>query len=78
MCLKGSNGCGLESEISLEVLSDFTNESLEGQLANEKFGRLLVSTNLSESDGTWSVSVRLLDTSSRRRRFSSSLNKVAE
>ena len=36
----------------LEVLSDLTNETLEGELADEELGRLLVATDLTESDGT--------------------------
>ena len=41
-----------------------THETLEGELADEKLGRLLVATNLTESDGTGLVAVRLLDTTS--------------
>jgi len=33
-------------------LSDFTDQALEGQLADEELSRLLVTTNLTESDGT--------------------------
>merc|ERR1711953_457451 len=33
--LQSSNGGGLESEISFEVLSDFSHETLEGQLPDE-------------------------------------------
>ena len=40
-------------------------QTLEGELSDEKLGRLLVSSNLTESDGTGLVAVRLLDTSSR-------------
>lgn len=38
-------------------------QALEGELADEKLGRLLVATDLAESDGTGLVTVRLLDTS---------------
>jgi len=86
--LESHNGGRLETKIGLEILSDFTNETLEAtefrsqnefcqlnessrerdrdsrKLANEKFGRLLVTTNLTKSDGSGTVSVRLLDTSS--------------
>ena len=61
--LKGHDGRALEAEISLEVLSDFTYKTLEWQLADEKLGGLLVTTDLTESDGSWPVSVGLLDTS---------------
>ena len=46
----------------LEVLSDFTDKTLEGELADEQLGRLLVATNFTESDGTGPEAVRLLDT----------------
>ena len=61
--LEGHDGGRLESEVSLEVLGDFSDESLEGELSDEKLGRFLVSSDLSESDGSRSVSVGLLDTS---------------
>ena len=60
--LKSADGRGLEAEIRLEVLSDLTNKTLEGQLADEKLGGLLVAADLTESDGTRLVAVRLLDT----------------
>lgn len=44
-----------------------TYETLEGELANEQLGRLLVSTNLTKSDGTGLITMRLLDTTGRRR-----------
>ncbi|KAF8415516.1 histone, partial [Boletus edulis BED1] len=49
----------------LEVLCNFTNETLERQLANEQLGRLLVSTNFTKSDRSWTESMRLLYTTSR-------------
>ena len=51
----------------LEVLSNFTNKTLEGEFANEKFGGLLVATNFTESDGTRAETMRLLDTTSGSR-----------
>jgi hypothetical protein len=41
-------------------LSDFTDETLEGQFADQEFSRLLVATNLTESDGSWLVAMRFL------------------
>jgi hypothetical protein len=61
--LESADGRGLEAEVRLEVLGDLTDKTLEGQLADEKLGRLLVATDLTESDGTRLVAVRLLDTS---------------
>ena len=49
--LKGADGGGLEAEVRLEVLSDLTDKALEGQLADEELGRLLVATDLTKSDG---------------------------
>lgn len=51
--LKSTNGGGLETEVRLEVLSDFTDETLEGELADQELGGLLVATDLTESDGTF-------------------------
>ena len=50
--LKSTDSAGLEAEVGLEVLSDLTNQTLEGELADEELGRLLVATDLTESDGT--------------------------
>ena len=54
----------------LEVLSDLTNKTLEGELADEQLGRLLVATNFTEGDGTGAEAVRLLDTTGRGRGLS--------
>jgi len=48
----------------LEILGDFTNKALEGELADKQLGRLLVTPNFTKSDGTGAEPVRLLDTSS--------------
>ena len=62
--LKGKDGRALEAEIGLEILSDLTDKALEGQLADEKLGGLLVTTDLTKSHSTRSVSVGLLHTTS--------------
>lgn len=64
--LKGANGSTLKAKISLEVLGDFTNQSLKGKLSDEQFCRLLVSPNLTKGDSTWLVAVRFLDSSGGR------------
>ena len=56
--LKGTR----RGETDLEVLRDFTNETLEGELADEELGRLLVPTDLTKSDGTRPETMRLLHT----------------
>ena len=40
--LERANGGRLEPQVGLEVLGDFTHEALEGKLADEELGRLLV------------------------------------
>ena len=71
--LKGHDGRALEAEVSLEVLGDLTDKTLEGELADEKLSGLLVSSDLTESNSSWPVSVGLLDTSGGRGRFTGSL-----
>ena len=71
--LESKNGRSLESQVSLELLSDLTDETLEWELSDQELSRLLVTSDLTESDSTWSVSVRLLDTSSRWGGLSGSL-----
>jgi hypothetical protein len=48
----------------LKVLRDLTNETLEGELANEKLGGFLVTPDLAQGDGTGAETMGLLDTSS--------------
>jgi hypothetical protein len=64
--LQGSDGRTLEAEISLEVLGNLSDQTLEGKLSDQKLGRLLVLSDLTESDGTRLKAVRLLDTTGRR------------
>jgi hypothetical protein len=71
--LEGEHGRALESEISLELLGNLTHQALEWQLADEQLSGLLVSANLSQSHGTWAVSVRLLHSAGGRRRLARSL-----
>ena len=60
------NGTGNKDTIStnLEVLSDLTNKTLEGELADEELRGLLVATDFTESDGTRAETMRLLHTAS--------------
>ena len=58
--LKGEDGGGLESEVSLEVGSDFSDESLERKLSDKELGGFLVLSDHSQGDGSWSESVGLL------------------
>ena len=63
--LESTNGGALEAQVGLEILSDFTNKALEGQLADQKLSRLLVATDFAESDGTRAEAMCLLDTTRR-------------
>ena len=71
--LKSTNSGRLEAQISLEVLGDLTNKTLEGELADQELSGLLVTTNLTKSDGTGAVAMGLLDSSGGRRRLAGSL-----
>jgi hypothetical protein len=71
--LKGKNGRPLEAEISLEILSNLTNKSLERKLADEELSGLLVSADLSKCNSPWAVSVRLLHSTSGRSGLAGSL-----
>jgi histone H3 len=71
--LECKDGGTLEAEIGLEVLGDLTDETLEGELADEELGRLLVTTDFAKGDGSGSVAVRLLDTAGSRGRLAGSL-----
>lgn len=55
---------GVIPKTHFEVLSDLTNETLEGKLANKKFGGLLVATNFTESDSSGAEAMGLLHTTS--------------
>jgi hypothetical protein len=45
----------------LEILCNFTDESLERKLADQEFGRLLVPSDLTKSDSSRTESMRFLD-----------------
>ena len=60
--LEGKDGGALETELASVLRGDLTDESLEGELSDEELGGLLETSDLTESDGTGSESVGLLDT----------------
>ena len=60
--LESSYSRALETEISLVFLSNFTNETLEGELTDKKFSALLILSDFTKSDGTGTETMRLLDT----------------
>uniref|UniRef100_A0A1B0CEZ6 Uncharacterized protein n=1 Tax=Lutzomyia longipalpis TaxID=7200 RepID=A0A1B0CEZ6_LUTLO len=53
--LKSHHGRALETQICLEILSNFTDQALEGQFADEQFCALLITTDLTESYRSWTV-----------------------
>lgn len=63
--LQSTDGRRLETEIGLEILSNFTYQPLEGQLADQQLSRLLVPTDFSQGDRTRAVTMGLLDTAGR-------------
>lgn len=64
--LKSKHGGALETEIRLEVLCNFSNESLKRKLADEELCGFLEPADFSKGDGTGAISVRLLDTADSR------------
>ena len=58
--LESKDGRWLESQVSLELLSNLSYESLEWELSDEEFSWFLVSSNFSEGNSSWSISVWLL------------------
>ena len=71
--LESHDGRALEPQVSLEVLGNLTDQTLEGQLADEELGGLLVPPDLTEGDGTGPVPVGLLDTAGGGCGFASGL-----
>ena len=73
-CLLESKHCsGLESEVGLVFLSDFTHKSLEWKLSDEELCGFLIFADFSESNSSGTEAVRLLDASSGRSTLASSL-----
>lgn len=71
--LKGANGCRLETQIGLEILCNFTHQTLERQLADEQLGRLLVTTDLTQSNSSGTITMGLLHATGGGRRFTGCL-----
>jgi len=71
--LESHDSGGLETQVSLEVLSDLTDQPLEGQFADQKLSGLLVTTDLTESDGTGTIPMGFLDSTGSRGGFTGSL-----
>ncbi|KAL7502296.1 hypothetical protein ACHAXN_000282, partial [Cyclotella atomus] len=61
--LEGENRRSLEPQVTLEILGDLPDETLEGELADEQVGGLLVPTDLAKGHGSGTVPVGLLHAS---------------
>ncbi len=64
--LQGHDSGALEAQIRLEVLSDFSHQTLEGQLADQQLGGLLIATDLSQSHSAGPVAMRFFDAAGGR------------
>jgi hypothetical protein len=53
--LESQDGGGLKAQVVLEILCDFADEALEGQLAEQKLGGLLILADFTQCDGAGSV-----------------------
>jgi len=71
--LKGADGCALKPEISFEILSNLSYESLEGQFANKQLGGFLVTPNFTKGHGTGTITMGFLDSSGGRSALPGSL-----
>nr|KAF6285932.1 hypothetical protein mMyoMyo1_009491 [Myotis myotis] len=58
--LQSTNGRALEAQVCFEVLSNFSHQTLEGKLANEKLSGLLITSNFTKCHGSRPVATRLL------------------
>ena len=61
--LEGQNSGALESELLLELVSNFSDESLEGEFSDEEISWFLVLSDFSEGNCSGFEAVGLLDSS---------------
>jgi hypothetical protein len=64
--LKGQDSGRLEAQVGLEVLSNLTDQTLEGQLPDQELRALLVLADLTKCHGSRPVTMRLLHTTGGR------------
>ena len=72
--LQGHHGGRLETQVGLEVLSNLTDQALEGQLADQQLSRLLVATDLTQSHGSGAITMGLLNSAGGRGTLAGSLS----
>lgn len=58
--LKSTDGRRLKAKIRFEILGDFTNQALEGKLADQELRRLLVTTDFTKSNSSFQPRVSVL------------------
>merc|ERR1719233_2474235 len=58
--LQSHHGRALEPEVGLEILGNLPHQALEGELADQQLGGLLVPPDLPERHRAWPVPVRFL------------------
>lgn len=63
----------LETKVSLEVLSNFTNQPLEGELPDQELSTLLILPNLTKSNSSGAVTMWFLNSTSSGSRLTCSL-----
>ena len=74
-----SQHCGaLEAQVGLEVLSNLTDQALEGQLPDQQLSGLLVLPDFTQSHGTGPVAMGLLHTTGSGGGFASCLGGQPE
>lgn len=56
--LQSTDGSALEAQICLEVLSNFTHQTLEGEFADQKFGGLLIAPDFTQSHSTRPMNIK--------------------
>lgn len=71
--LQRHNGRALETQVSLEILGNLTDQTLERELTDEKLCALLVSPDLTEGHSSGPVTMRLLHAAGGRCALASSL-----
>jgi hypothetical protein len=64
--LECKNSMALETKISLEVLGNFSNKSLEWQLSDQQLSTLLILTDLTQSNCSRAIAMGLLHSASGR------------
>ena len=51
--LESADCCGLKTQVCLEILCDFTDQTLERQFSDQQLRGLLVSSDFTKSYGSW-------------------------